>query len=254
MVRKKKKIDKNSDYWRRAWDNIKNDYLEVTAVTSIAKGLHKGSQYRPFGVGKSTFALKISYVLHYWSLYGYGLIHEVDKENREVWKLVLKHMTYNKRELIQWASGYDRIPALIWDDVQATAPSVQSVPELDKYLASYLTTSRTSLANIIMTMPSLDSISKPFRQIVNYEAIVFDRGVYELHFIKTRKKFRDPYRNWRRMWILEDGHFTQPPEWVYREYSQWRENERRRVMIYYAKKKERFNEELALPHIQGDTQ
>ena len=231
-------MDKYSDYWGRVYDNIASNFLEVTAITSLAQGKYL-SLSKPFGVGKSSLALWISYILHYWERYGLVKQGEMDYGDEEVWWLVLKHMTYDKLELLKWASRSERIPALIWDDVQNTAPSVASVPEVDKYIASYLTTARTSIANIIMTMPSLDSISRPFRQIVNYEIIVYDRGKYEIQFIKTRKRYRNPYKDWKRLLLLEQGEFPEAPSWVYKEYLDWRETERRRVITEYMSRVEK---------------
>ena len=222
------------DYWARCYDNIVGDFLEVTAITSLAQGKYT-SLSKPFGVGKSSLALWISYILHYLATYGWMDLNDIDMEDRFIWLEVLKHMTYDKLEVMKWASGQKRIPALIWDDVQNTAPNVASVPEIDKYVASFITTARTSIANLIMTMPSLDSVSRPFKSIVNYEIIVYDRGRYELQFIKTRKVFKDPYKDWKRMILVEKGRFSKPPDWVYKQYLEWREAERRRVSSRYAK-------------------
>lgn len=233
------------DYWARIWSNVHDNFLEFTAVTSKAQGKYT-SMAKGFGVGKSSLALWVSFILHYWEVYGVVPVAEMDTEDREIWSLVLERMTYDKLELIDWATRYERIPALIWDDAQMTAPSVGSIPEIDRFIASFLTTARTSIANVIMTMPELSSISKPFRQLVDYEMIVYDRGRYELQFIQTRKKFRNPYEDMKRMILLDTGEYDPPPEWVYKRYLEWRERERRRVIRRYLEQRRRMLERQGL--------
>ena len=220
------------NFWYRTWENIDKNYLEVIAITSRAKGKNT-SLGKPYGVGKSSLALWLSYIFHYWERYGYNDMEDMDTEDLVVWNTVLKRMTYDKLELIPWSVRRERIPALVWDDVQNTAPALQHVPKEDKVISSHLTTSRTSMSLLIMTMPSLSSISKPFRELANYEVIVYQRGKYEVQYIEVRKDFYDPYHDKARMILLDEGEFEPVPRSIYRQYLAWREAERRRVLKRY---------------------
>lgn len=224
------------DYWERIIDNVKGittkeGSLEFTAITSLAKGKHASIE-KSFGVGKSSLALWISYVLHY--VYEYDLKSDEqveDLEDKTIWDKVLEHMTYDKEELVDFASRVgERIPAVIWDDAQVTAPALRFPSQIDYMIANFLTTSRTSVANIIMTMPELGQLSKPFRRLVNYEVIVPRQGVYEVQFIQTRKIFKRPYEDMKRMIFLTEGTYEPVPDSIYKRYLKWREKERRRIL------------------------
>ena len=92
-------------------DAIEHDYFIPILVSSQTQGKFK-SLNLPFGMGKSSLSLWLSYLLH-----------------NQDWDAVFDHLYYYPSDVVRALipmeedSPKARIPCLVWDDVQATAPA-----------------------------------------------------------------------------------------------------------------------------------
>lgn len=164
-------------------------------ITSYTQAKRK-TQNLPFGLGKTTLAM--------WLLY-YLFGGQADGNSENIWIRVKEAMVYNPYALAQLLKpGTVRHIGVIWDDVQATAPSSNSVPEFIRHLANFISTERPEIACLIMTAPNIGSISAPLRKLVNFEIIVSERGQYEVHKITHHKKFNDPFHDYCHLDYIEE--------------------------------------------------
>ncbi len=205
--------------------NIYDNYLEVTAITSRTRGKIRSVQ-RPFGVGKSTLAFELSYLLHYISEYGLESISSMEHKDMKIWYLVFDHAVYSLDgvvELITYAD--ERIPCIVWDDAQLTAPAVTHISQKLREKIMYISAARLKLANLILTAPSISELAKPLRKLVSYELIVPFRGKYEIQKYTRRKNFYRPTDDYERLIYFGDGSFPPLPPEVQEMYDKWRENQ-----------------------------
>jgi hypothetical protein len=212
---------KLSFLWHRLFENVNGDYLEFFIITSQAAGLEP-SLGRPFGVGKSTLAIWMCY--RAWA-YSLGKIIKtadslVDLYNNEdkinlMKKIIDDAVAWSIDDLVNKLRDSNTVyPALIWDDVQRTAPAWQNIPPKVRLQIEYLTMTRQRVTNLIMTAPSIGDISKPLRQNITWEVIVPQRGLYEVQFIAKRRDFRNPVDNYSRMIYEVTGTFDPLPSEV----------------------------------------
>jgi hypothetical protein len=122
--------------------------------------------------------------------------------------------------------GRERTPCVIYDDVQATAPASQSVPLAIRSLANFISTERPECACIIFTCPNLNFISAPLRKLVNFEIIVSERGLYEVHKYSYFKDFKRPLQDKMHFDYVEEVPRDQPfpalPDFEQAWYNKWR--------------------------------
>jgi hypothetical protein len=195
-----------ADYLKEA---ISENYLMTVLVTSFVQGKLK-SRNLPFGLGKTTLALWLSYYL-----------------NGNNWDTVFERLTYNPFALGKLLKpGSARKNCVVWDDVQATAPAEQGVPRSIRRLSNFLSTERPEIASLIMTAPNISLISSPIRKLILFEVIVSERGRYEVQKISYFKNFRQPLIDLARLTYLEescaeDPFLPLPPE-VMQRYNEWR--------------------------------
>ena len=132
-------------------DAITKDYLITIAITSYTQAKYQTANL-PFGLGKTTLAMELSYLLNG------GSIND-NYENDKVWDKVKSAMVYDPYHMGELlAPGRNRLFCAIWDDVQATAPASQSVPKPVRMLANFISTERPEVALIIFTTPNLNYI------------------------------------------------------------------------------------------------
>lgn len=202
--------------------NIHEDYLEITLITSRTQGKLTSIQ-RPFGVGKSTLAFYLSFLLHKVAHEGIEAMFDPDIGDMRVWAEVFDHAAYTLDEVIDIITHTEeRIPCIVWDDAQLTAPAVTHITKEMKEKIEYLSIARPFVANIIMTAPNISELAKPLRKLVSYELIVPERGRYEVQRIVRRKNFYAPTKDYERMLYLSDGVFPPFPPEVQRMYDEWR--------------------------------
>jgi hypothetical protein len=171
-----------TDFWGTLIKAIDEDRLVITVVTSQSKG-KEASELISYGQGKSTFAIWCSHILH-------GVVsgarnhkfHIINKElDEKAWYGALNHTVFSIYDTIEMikkvASGREtRIPCLVIDDVERTAPAYQHIPKSLRESIEYLNVVRPYVANIIMTAPSISHIAKPLRALIHYEVIIPRRG------------------------------------------------------------------------------
>ncbi len=195
-----------ADYLKMA---IQNDFLVTALITSYTKAKRK-TQNLPFGVGKTTLDFWLSYYL-----------------NGQSWDKVFERTAYNPFDLGRMLEpGAERKPAVLWEDVQATAPAEQGVPRAVRRLANFLSTERPEIACLLMTAPNIAMISSPLRRLVLFEIIVSERGHYEVQKISYHKNFKQPLQDLARLEYLEETAISEPfpplPAEVMQRYTAWR--------------------------------
>lgn len=195
-------------------DALKNDFFFAILITSQSQGKKK-SMNLPFGLGKTTLAMWISYVLH-----------------GQNWDGVFNDMFYYPSKLAKAIKADpnkpedQKLPNAIWDDVQMMAPAENVVPRPIRNLAGLLSTKRPECSVLTMTAPNILSIAAPLRKLVVFELIVWERSHYEVQRISFRKNFKNPYQDLMDLSFIEGDDLTTrfdplPPE-IQTRYNKWR--------------------------------
>jgi len=189
--------------------SIKEDYLLTILVSSYTQAKIK-SDNLPFGVGKTTIAMRLSHII-----------------NGHDWNKVFDGLCYNPVQLGELLRpNKERLKVALWDDVQFTAPAAQGVPKAVRQLANYISTNRPELACLIMTAPNINSISAPLRRLVTFEVIVVQRGIYEVQKISYHKNYKNPQQDRARLRYIEelseDTPFAKLPPEIQIRYDKWR--------------------------------
>jgi len=235
-----------SELWRRLFQNIDEEYMEVFIVTSQASGALK-SEGRQFGVGKSTLAIWIAYRAFAYAQgkvrIDWGRKTIVDESSEDEMVELMKHIIDN---YVVWtlddflsliASADARIPAVLWDDVQLDCPAWSHIPKEKREKIERLSVARQMVANIILTAPAISEIAKPLRKYISWEVIVPRRGVYEIQFISKSRNFRNPYTDKARLLYDTAGAFEPLPE---------------EVMEYYISKRLQTTKNIIAPQTTQD--
>jgi hypothetical protein len=191
---------------------LKSDYFLPFLITSQTAAKYKSTNL-PYGLGKSTLALWISYELH----------------NHD-WEAVFRDLCYYPSEVLEKTAPdpdrKEKVPCIVWDAVQATAPAAQSVPGIIRDMAGRLSESRPEMSILVMTAPNFNSIAAPLRHLVVFEIIVFDRGYYEVQKIVYRKNFQNPLQDLVNLEYIEGTDesvgFPPLPDEIQRRYDVWR--------------------------------
>jgi hypothetical protein len=177
--------------WQYIVEAVTQNYLIVAAITSYTQAKWQTANL-PFGLGKTTLALDLMYVLcgGKWD----DLVNGTSEQ--KIWDKVNALINYDPYSLAKLLEpGRDRIDGTVFDDVQATAPSSSSVPIPIRKLANFISTERPECPIIFFTTPNLNYISAPLRKLVNFEIIISERGFYEVHKISYYKDFNNPLQD-----------------------------------------------------------
>lgn len=200
-------------------DAITKNYLITIAITSYTQAKNQ-TRNLPFGLGKTSLALELAYLLHG------GSVND-NYQRKDVWEKVHKVMAYDPYSMgVILEPGTERMSCAVWDDVQATAPASQSVPLAIRSLANFISTERPECACIILTCPNLNFIAAPLRKLVNFEIIVSERGLYEVHKYSYFKDFKRPMQDRMHFDYVEEVPRDQPfpalPDFEQQWYDKWR--------------------------------
>lgn len=200
-------------------DAITKNYLITIAITSYTQAKNQ-TRNLPFGLGKTSLAMELAYLILGGSVNDNYL-------NKNVWEKVHKVMAYDPCTLGEILEpGRERTACALWDDVQATAPASQSVPTAIRGLANFISTERPECACIIFTCPNLNFIAAPLRKLVNFEIIVSERGLYEVHKYSYYKDFKRPLQDRMHFDYVEEVPRDQPfpalPDFEQQWYDAWR--------------------------------
>lgn len=189
-----------------------NDFFVVYIITSQTQGKNE-SMNLPFGLGKTSLEWWLSYILH----------------GEEV-MAVRKDFFYYPSKLFKAAMPTNPpkppIPHATYDDVQATAPAVSSVPAILQRMAGYLTTNRPEIKTMGMTAQNINSVAAPLRKLCAFEIIVYERGCYEVQQIKYRKNFKNPHEDMMRLEYRGQSKFEKMPAEEQAWYDQWRREQK----------------------------
>lgn len=200
-------------------DAITKNYLITIAITSYTQAKNQ-TRNLPFGLGKTSLGMELCYLLHG------GSVND-NYQNKNVWKKVHAVMAYDPYSMgVILEPGRERMNCALWDDVQATAPASQSVPTAIRSLANFISTERPECACIIFTCPNLNFIAAPLRKLVNFEIIVSERGLYEVHKYSYYKDFKRPLQDRMHFDYVEELPREQPfpplPDFEQSWYDTWR--------------------------------
>jgi hypothetical protein len=200
-------------------DAITKDYLIVCAITSYTQAKYQ-TRNLPFGLGKTTLGMEVGYLLNG------GRVSD-NFQNKSVWEKVHNAMVYdpyNAGALLE--PSRIRLPWMLWDDVQATAPASQTVPMPIRMLANFISTERPEVALVMFTCPNLNSISAPLRKLVNFEVIISERGYYEVHKLSYYKNFNRPLQDNMHFDYVDEiprnAPFPALPDFEQEWYNSWR--------------------------------
>ena len=200
-------------------DAITKSYLITIAITSYTQAKNQ-TRNLPFGLGKTSLGMELLYLL-----LG-GSVND-NYQRKDIWEKVHKVMAYDPYcvgEMLE--PGRTRTEGVLWDDVQATAPASQSVPIAIRSLANFISTERPECACIIFTCPNLNFIAAPLRKLVNFEIIVSERGLYEVHKYSYFKDFKRPMQDRMHFDYVEEVPRDQPfpplPDFEQEWYNTWR--------------------------------
>jgi hypothetical protein len=200
-------------------DAITKDYLITIAITSYTQAKNQ-TRNLPFGLGKTTLMMELAYLLNG------GSVND-NYQKQSIWERVHESMVYDPYNLGKLLEpGRKRIPCALWDDVQATAPASQSVPIAVRALANFISTQRPECACVFLSTPNLNFMAAPLRKLVNFEIIVSERGLYEVHKLSYYKDFKRPLQDRMHFDYVEeiprDEPFPPLPEFEQTWYNQWR--------------------------------
>jgi len=200
-------------------DAITKNYLITLAITSYTQAKNQ-TRNLPFGLGKTSLAMELAYLIQG------GSVND-NYQRKDIWEKVHKIMAYDPYSMgCILEPGRERTSCAIWDDVQATAPASQSVPIAIRSLANFISTERPECACIIFTCPNLNFIAAPLRKLVNFEIIVSERGLYEVHKYSYFKDFKRPMQDRMHFDYVEEVPRDQPfpalPSFEQSWYDAWR--------------------------------
>lgn len=197
---------------------IADNYLITVAITSYTQAKHVSANL-PFGLGKTTIAMKLCYLL---------MGGNPDFNDMEIWEKVFGIMAYQPLQVTELLNPESKIRknCMLWDDTQLTAPASSSVPIAIRKLANYISCDRPEVACIFLTCPNLNSIASPLRKLVNFEIIVSERGLFEVHKLSYYKDFNRPLQDRMHFDYVDEINRDEPftaliPE-VQNRYDAWR--------------------------------
>jgi hypothetical protein len=233
----KPKLEKNlAQYLAEA---IHDDYLITIAITSYTQAKYQ-TKNLPFGLGKTTLYFWLSYYLNGGSVKDNGA-------NMNAWNKVFETTVYNPYDMAKLLEpSRPRLFCAGWDDVQATAPSSQSVPIPIRELANFISTERPECACIFFTTPNLNSISAPLRKLINFEIIVSERGFYEVHKIRYYKDFNHPLQDRMHFDYVDEIPRNEPflplPKEIKERYERWRVEQKLQLYPSMMKKLKQYTQ------------
>jgi len=216
---------------------IAKDYLITIAITSYTQAKYQTANL-PFGLGKTTLAMQLAYLLNG------GSVND-NYSDRRVWEKVHNIMCYDPLAVAKLLEpGSERKRCIIWDDPQATAPSSSSVPIAIRKLANFISTERPECACIFLTTPNLNFIAAPLRKLVNFEIIISERGFYEVHKISYYKDFKRPLQDQMHFDYVDevshDAPFPALPTIEQAWYNHWRTERKQQLYPAMAKELENY--------------
>ncbi len=208
-------------FTQRLLENITDDYFDIILVSSRSLGRLKGAR-RPYRVGKSTFALWLSYLSHRFYYEYYGNKYSDD----ELWDMVFKHLFYSiynvDKYIRKLAKKKQRVPAVVLDDAERSAPAMHSLPPRLREAIYNINVYGTQVKFLIMTAPSMKDLAKPLREMITFEVIIPERGVFEIQEIVLEKDFYNAPREYGRYIYRGEGVFPPLPKDIQRRYDDWR--------------------------------
>lgn len=211
----------SSYLFNRLMDNITNDYFDIILVSSRSVGLIKGAR-RPYRIGKSTFALWLSYYSHkaFYDFYG------IEYDPGKLWNDVFDHLFYSIYDVDKYVKKLAKkgktAPAIVLDEAERSAPALRVIPpELAEAIYN-INTYGTQIKFLVLTAPSMKSLARPLRELVTIEIIIPMRGKYEIQEIVIEKNYYNAPHEYGRYIYRQDGTFIPLPPPIEKRYQEWR--------------------------------
>lgn len=211
MVKKSKPIEERDWYDYQA-DAILNNKLLINCVTSAAEGMLPNEGFK-FGQGKSQFSI--------WNSHNQ---YEMHNTLVDPWESSLTYLgyTWEHLEKIVDISETSRITSYVQDDVQLIAGKSRARDRRVQEWAEWLSTARPFFGVITFTCPSIDTLAKTWRELIDFEIKIPERGKFEVHQLKTKTIYKKPLEPYKRLNYFEDGIFPELPEPIAKRYNIWR--------------------------------
>lgn len=221
---------------------IDEDYLLFIGITSQSQGKIPVLGL-PFGMGKSTLALWISFLIHKVLLGRTTTKLETYEETEKVWDCVFNNLFMQPAIIDQYVfrgpdapyepsilTEDEAIPFIVWDDMQETVGKNNQYDPYLKALAFRLTKGRDWFKVLVGTMPMRDELFKWYRNLFHMELIVPRRGIFEFQRTLYTRKFVDWDKNIAQAWYESESKlfgFPPLPVNVERRYKKWIKKEQR---------------------------
>ncbi len=226
----------NSPLTKWIFKAIDENYLIFIAITSQVQGKIK-SDSLPFGPGKSTLELWLAYAIYKRILEThYKEIIDTYEQTNKVWDIVFENLFMQPKEIDQYVFRgpkthpppilvNDRIPLVLWDDVQETVGKDNMFDPYLKRLAFRFTKGRDWFNVLIGSMPMVEDLFVWYRRLFHMEIIIPTRGRFEFQRTVFARKFERWDDATPRAWYESEskamfGYPPLPPE-IQARYNKW---------------------------------
>lgn len=206
----------------------------IAAITSNTQASFE-SDLTPYGAGKTTLALELSYKFNHFDPETKRYFDlNLDREDLNNWKTTNENLWYYPSRILKAmdrvSQEHRRMLSGVWDDTQYTAGARTGLPQPIEQLVGDLTTDRPEIGVLFLTTPNVMGIASAIRNLVQYELIVHSRGRYEVQRVSYRKNFQNPKKDWTRLEYVSglgrdekvEPDFSPLPYAEQRWYDEWR--------------------------------
>lgn len=209
--------------------------MVVLAITSQTQGSYSSDE-APYGAGKTTLAMRIAREYSHFD----GELQRFDRvdaedhltQTEEGWEAVKDWTFDDPRKLRVKLDGVlerrGRVNVAIWDDTEVEAPSESGKSRKIVEMVRPMHRWRTCLGLLILTCPHMGAIHSSVASLVQYEAMIYKEGKYELQMYHFTKDWRhNPMKSRAHMEKLSGNYsgeveFGPLPPGIQKWYDEWR--------------------------------
>jgi predicted Zn-ribbon and HTH transcriptional regulator len=231
----------NKEYRRYYYllDYITSAVLENHLVVVLISGSAQGKIVSPslsYGTGKTTLSLQLSHLIY----------HDILKNDYDTsWDLTFKYLVYDVDSFLKIINDAlkrnERIPSLIFDDVQLTMGVDKSHDKEITSIVNLISVIRPIVGVLFLTAPHISLLCIQLRRLIDFNVIVPIRGVYEVQYLKRRLDFHDVMNTIVTYEYRGESFFSKLPEDIEERYYKWRLKEIERFINKRSHKKNKEN-------------